>query len=167
VQPALRRVGLALGAMPIATRVVRHLVDAAALESPGSGPWFRAWHGQGAAGLLVYFSYACRSRWPWCVGASVFRTVQASCSARRSVQSSSRSPRQRVIRVPHRAESAHVSPFKEDLTLNSRQLPTHRSRSRLNEPAAPQTAVGLVRPVSTPHHPRICPVWPCPKGLRC
>lgn len=37
----------------------------------------------------------------------------------------------------------------------------------LNEPAAPQTAVGLERPVSTPHHPRIYPAWPCPKGLRC
>ena len=46
-------------------------------------------------------------------------------------------------------------------------LSTPGIRSRLNEPAAPQTAVGLERPVSTPHHPRICPAWPCPKGLRC
>ena len=38
---------------------------------------------------------------------------------------------------------------------------------RINKPAAPQTAVGLERPVSTPHHPRIYPAWPCPKGLRC
>ena len=38
---------------------------------------------------------------------------------------------------------------------------------QLSEPAAPRTAVGLERPVSTPRHPRICPAWPCPTGLRC
>ena len=38
---------------------------------------------------------------------------------------------------------------------------------RINRPAAPQIAVGLELPVSTPHHPQIYPAWPCPKGLRC
>ena len=38
---------------------------------------------------------------------------------------------------------------------------------RINKPAAPQIAVGMERPVSTPHHPHIYPAWPFPEGLRC
>jgi len=42
-------------------------------------------------------------------------------------------------------------------------LPEHAG---FNEPTAPPTVARLARPAATPHHPRICPAWPCPKGLR-
>ncbi len=88
--------------------------------------------------------------------------------SRRPERSSSAQNGRGIPWTTHQRRRTRIATLAADRTDDGfTVLASRRSSSRLNEPAAPRTAVGPGRPVSTPHHPRICPAGPCPKGFRC